>query len=123
VIGSTSGLSRRQRAAIYRARNDRYRIHSRETQVAGDPSNGPPGTQVMAWTTTYVVIGDGEDPEECANETDAIIRTSSRPDAKVVRIERGARFETRQTIWPVVGPEFTCPRDSRAAASGRNSAR
>ena len=65
----------------------------------------------MGWTTAYVVAGDGEDPEECATAIEAIIRTGARPDAEVIRVERGRQFETRQTVWPAIGPEFTCRRD------------
>jgi hypothetical protein len=64
----------------------------------------------MSWTTSYVVTGDGEDDEEFPDETHAVVRANARHGAVVLRVERGQLYETRQRVWPDLGPEHTAIR-------------
>ena len=77
----------------------------------------------MGWTTAWIVTGDGVAPEECASETEAIIRAGSRLDARVVRVQQGDQFATLQTVWPELGAEITCRRGTLDVATCRNACR
>lgn len=62
----------------------------------------------MAVTTEqFLVTYNGHDGEVFGDESAAVEAAKSRPEAWVVCMAESAGYQTRQRVWPTVGPVYS----------------
>lgn len=62
----------------------------------------------MAVTTErFLVTYDGHDGETFGEQSAAVEAAKSRPEAWVVCVTESGGYQTRQRVWPTVGPVYS----------------